>query len=154
MTNAVVNTFTVKLQYMAKTGPILILEDDQDEREIYEKVMASLGVKNEVKFFEGGDDLLRYLQVTTDRPFIIFSDINLPRMSGMELRRQIQSDEFLRKKSIPFVFLTTIESMEVVEQAYELTIQGYFVKKYVLSDVQKQIEHILDYWRDCKHPNA
>ncbi|UPK72702.1 response regulator [Chitinophaga filiformis] len=139
---------------MAKTGPILILEDDQDEREIYEKVILSLGVKNEIKFFEGGDDLLRYLQVTTDRPFIIFSDINLPRMSGMELRRQIQADEFLRKKSIPFVFLSTIESAEIVEEAYELTIQGYFVKKYVLSDVQKQMGQILDYWRDCKHPNA
>ncbi|MCF6405299.1 response regulator [Chitinophaga filiformis] len=139
---------------MAKTGPILILEDDSDDREIYEKVMASLGVKNQVIFFEGGDDLLRYLQVTTEQPFVIISDINLPRMSGLELRRLIDADEFLRKKSIPFVFLTTVESKEVVDEVYKLTVQGYFVKKYLLSDIEKQVKQILDYWRDCKHPNA
>lgn len=139
---------------MAKTGPILILEDDQDDREIYEKVLDSLGVKNEIRFFEGGDDLLRYLQVTLDQPFVIFSDINLPRMTGIELRRQIEADPFLKKKSIPFVFLTTIESKEVVEEVYQMTVQGYFVKKYLFSDIEKQIKQILDYWRDCKHPNS
>ncbi|PSL34687.1 response regulator [Chitinophaga ginsengisoli] len=139
---------------MAKAGPILILEDDHDDREIYGQIMASLGVKNEIKFFEGGDDLLRYLQVTPDRPFIILSDINVPRMSGIELMRQIDADEFLRKKSIPFVFLTTVESKEVVDEAYELAIQGYFVKKDLLEDIEKQVRQILDYWRDCKHPNA
>jgi CheY-like chemotaxis protein len=139
---------------MAKAGPILILEDDQDDRDIYEKVMASLGVKNELKFFEGGDDLLRYLQVTLDRPFIILSDINLPRMSGIELRRQINADEFLRKKSIPFVFLTTVESREVIEEVYELSVQGYFVKRYMLGEIEKQVRQILDYWRDCVHPNS
>ena len=139
---------------MAKTGPILILEDDQDDREIYETIMASLGVKNEIRFFEGGDDLLRYLQVTHEQPFIILSDINLPRMTGLELRRQIDADEFLRRKSIPFVFLSTVESKEVVDEVYELTVQGYFVKKNVMSEVEKQVKQILDYWRDCKHPNA
>lgn len=139
---------------MAKTGPILILEDDQDDREIYEKVFTSLGVKNEIRFFEGGDDLLRYLQVTLDQPFIIFSDINLPRMSGIELRRIIDADPFLKRKSIPFIFLTTIESREVVEEVYEMTAQGYFVKKYLLGDIEKQIKQIIDYWQDCKHPNS
>ncbi|PWV56584.1 response regulator [Chitinophaga sp. S165] len=139
---------------MAKTGPILILEDDHDDREIYEKIFASLGVKNEVRFFEGGDDLLRYLQVTLEQPFIIFSDINLPRMSGIELRRIIDADPFLKKKSIPFIFLTTIESKEVVEEVYEMTAQGYFVKQYLLSDIEKQIKQILDYWKECKHPNS
>lgn len=139
---------------MAKSGPILILEDDQDDREIYEKVMESLEVKNEIRFFEGGDDLLRYLQVTPDQPFVILSDINLPRMSGIELRRQIEKDEYLRKKSIPFVFLTTVESKEVVDEVYKLTVQGYFVKKDLLKDIEKQIKQILDYWRECKHPNS
>jgi CheY-like chemotaxis protein len=139
---------------MAKSGPILILEDDEDDREIYGKVMASLQVKNEIKFFEGGDDLLRYLQVTLDQPFIILSDINLPRMTGIELRRQIEMDEFLRKKSIPFVFLTTVDSKEVIDEVYKLTVQGYFVKKDLLHDIEKQVRQILDYWKECKHPNS
>lgn len=139
---------------MPKTGPILILEDDQDDRDIYETIMTSLGVKNEIKFFEGGDDLLRYLQVTVDQPFIIISDINLPRMTGIELRRQINADEFLRRKSIPFIFLSTIESKEVIEEVYELMVQGYFVKKNILADVEQQVKQILEYWRNCKHPNS
>jgi CheY-like chemotaxis protein len=41
------------------------------------------------------------------QPFVIISDINLPESSGMECKQQIDNDENLRLKSIPFVFLST-----------------------------------------------
>ncbi len=52
----------------------------------------------------------------------------MPIMNGLELRRHIQENEGLRKKSIPFVFLSTAARPKEVEEAYNLTVQGFFVK--------------------------
>jgi CheY-like chemotaxis protein len=138
---------------MAKNGPILILEDDDDDREIYEKAVAAMGLRNAIKFFDGGDTMLAYLKETSERPFIIIADINVPRMNGLELRRNIMADEHLRKKSIPFIYLTTIESKEIIDEVYLLTVQGYFVKRPFFSDIETQIREIFDYWHSCRHPN-
>ncbi|MBW8687409.1 response regulator [Chitinophaga rhizophila] len=138
---------------MAKNGPLLVLEDDEDDREIFQNVMDTLGMKNEVCFFDSGDELLTYIKNTTEKPLIIVADINVPRMNGLELRRQINADPELRQKSIPFVFLTTIESKEIVDEVYALTVQGYFVKKSFYSDIEKQIRVILEYWVIARHPN-
>lgn len=138
---------------MAKHGPLLILEDDEDDREIYVNVLKEMGMRNEIFFFDAGDALLTYLQTTTDRPMIIIADINVPRMNGLELRRQINLDERLRKKSIPFVFLTTIESREIVDEVYDLTVQGYFIKKPFYDDIARQIRTVLEYWLIARHPN-
>lgn len=138
---------------MAKNGPLLILEDDEDDREIYQSVLTSLGLRNTMLFFDAGDALLKYLQETTEKPLIIIADINVPRMNGLELRRRIDMDESLRKKSIPFVFLTTIESKEIVDEVYDLTVQGYFIKRPLYEDIEKQIRVILEYWTNARHPN-
>lgn len=138
---------------MAKNGPVLILEDDEDDRQIYDKIISSLGMLNKVIFFDGGDMLLEYLKTTKEQPFIIIADINLPRMNGIELWKKINADDYLRKKSIPFVYLTTIESREIVQDVYEVPVQGYFVKLPFYEDVKRQMKLIFDYWVLCRHPN-
>ncbi len=75
-------------------------------------------------------------------------------MNGLELRRKIQEDERIRKKSIPFVFLSTAARRKEVEEAYDLTVQGFFVKASQLSDMERALELILTYWQQCKHPNS
>ncbi|SFM70633.1 Response regulator receiver domain-containing protein [Chitinophaga sp. YR627] len=138
---------------MAKYGPLLILEDDEDDRELYQNVLKELGLRNTIHFFDSGDALLSFLEETTEKPLVIIADINVPRMNGLELRRRIDQDEVLRKKSIPFVFLTTIESKEIVDEVYDLTVQGYFIKKPFYDDIANQIRAILEYWLMARSPN-
>jgi DNA-binding NarL/FixJ family response regulator len=138
---------------MAKNGPLLILEDDEDDREIYQAVMDSLGMRNKIIFFDSGDAMLAYLRETSEKPLIIIADINVPRMNGIELRQNIYDDDFLRRKSIPFIFLTTIESKDIVDKVYKLMVQGYFVKKPLYDDIERQIRIILEYWLVARHPN-
>ena len=137
---------------MSVKGPIIIAEDDYDEREILQLIFQRLGVQNELKFFDNGQLILDYLIATTVKPFIIISDINLPLMNGLELRRAIHDNPDLRRKSIPFIFLSTTANRAVIETAYEMTVQGFFVKQNTLKEIEDRLRAILDYWANCLHP--
>lgn len=75
-------------------------------------------------------------------------------MNGLELRRHIISDDFLRKKSIPFIFYTTGVSKDSVDMAYDLTVQGFFQKANSMTEIKNLVELIINYWLNCKHPNT
>jgi CheY-like chemotaxis protein len=138
---------------MSKRGPIIIAEDDIDEREILLQAFNSIGVRNEIKFFDHGQLVLDYLNNTADKPFIILCDINLPVMNGLELRQAIDKNEYLRRKSIPFIFLTTYSNQESVNKAYEMAVQGFFIKENTIQAIVQSLRCILEYWTKCRHPN-
>jgi CheY-like chemotaxis protein len=137
---------------MSSKGPIIIAEDDYDEREILQLVFQRIGVQNELKFFDNGQLILDYLMATPIKPFIIISDINLPLMNGLELRKAIHDNPVLCRKSIPFIFLSTTANKAVIERAYEMTVQGFFVKQNTLKEIEDRMREILNYWASCLHP--
>ena len=139
---------------MAKTGPILIIENDADDQQIMKDIFRELGVRNKLYFFNNSPDVLDWLIKTPEDPFLIISDINLPGMNGIELRRRINENEELCKKSIPFIFLTTSSNSESVSQAYEMMVQGYFEKKNSVQEMKEALKMIMDYWNVCLHPNS
>ena len=137
----------------SKDGPLIIVEDDIDDQEIIQEIFQSLGVSNPLLFFSDGFEALTYLQTTSDQPFLILCDINLPRLNGLQLREEINADDRLRKKSVPFVFYSTNASRDAVEKAYDLTVQGFFIKNSTLQELQDTLSLIVAYWSECKHPN-
>ncbi|MFN2438469.1 MAG: response regulator, partial [Chitinophagaceae bacterium] len=104
-------------------GPILIVDDDSDDQEIYADAIKAIGIKNEILFFGGGEDALDYLITTTEQPFIILSDINMPQMNGLQFKERIQQDNYLREKGIPFIFISTNATPSAVRQAHALSVQ-------------------------------
>jgi len=136
-------------------GPIIIVEDDKDDRDIIEEVLKELNIPNEIVWFKRCVNAFDYLKTHTNQPFLIFCDINLPGLSGLEFKRQIDADKELRKKSIPFVFLSTSTDKKYVDEAYmEMTVQGYFQKANSYVETKNNVRAILEYWKICKHPNA
>lgn len=138
---------------MARLGPIIVIEDDADDQELLKEVFNSIGVPNEVKLFNNCVEAYQYLEMTSDKPFIIFSDINLPAMSGTELKKKINENVAMRRKSIPYVFLTTTSEHGAVLDAYESLSQGFFTKPDNFAALKKMVEMILTYWKLAKHPN-
>ena len=134
--------------------PIVIIDDDTDDHFIFEEVCQKFKLGNELKFFTSATAALQYLRTTTDEPFIIFCDINMPQINGLELRGIIDKDERLRRKSIPFIFLTTAASRKQVNEAYDLTVQGLFIKESNFDDTEKVLRLIIEYWQKCRHPKA
>lgn len=140
---------------MKHENPIVVIENDKDDQDIFQEAIAELGIYKEVKFFDNADDAYQYLLVTSDKPLIIISDINLPGMGGVELKRQIDGNPILRNKSIPFIFFSTFIDKRTVDIAYhELTIQGFFRKSSNYTAYKKVIKMMIEYWEVCQHPNS
>lgn len=139
---------------MAKLGPIIYVEDDLDDQELFSDAITELKMANELKLIANGYEALSYLRTTTDQPFVIFCDINLPQINGIELRNEINSDAALRDKSIPFVFFTTSANKQTIKQAYLMNVQGFFVKPQNFLELRMTIQEVLEYWSKCKHPNS
>src|SRR6187402_3045725 len=112
-----------------KSGPIIVLEDDADDHDILEAVLEDLNITNKIVWFTRADEAFDYLNSTSDQPFIIFSDVNLPGQNGLEFKRRIDAHPYLREKSIPFVFYSTAANEQIIKEAYtERTVQGFFQK--------------------------
>ena len=138
---------------MNKKGPIIIVEDDIDDQELFADVLKELNYKNEIIFFGDGQQALDYLTVSDNEPFIVFSDINMPRLNGIELRKQIHENENMRLKTIPYLFFTTSAAQGHVIDAYSKSIQGFFVKPSSFNDFKKLLQIIIEYWQHCESPN-
>ncbi|WP_026629826.1 response regulator [Dyadobacter alkalitolerans] len=138
---------------MDKNGPIVIIEDDPDDKFVLEEVFGELGYPNQRMYFTDGQSALDYLYTSKDLPFIIISDINLPQLNGLELRRKVQTDAELSLKCIPYVYFTTAINRQVVIDAYSTSAQGFFVKPGEYDEIKATIKVMIDYWKRCAAPN-
>jgi CheY-like chemotaxis protein len=134
-------------------GPIVIVEDDLDDQEIYGEAIRAIGLTNELRFFNGSQQALDYLLTTEEQPFIILSDINMPGMNGLELKKNIVEDPYLAAKGIPFVFISTNATKVSVRHAHLLSVQGYFEKPQKMEEIKDMLHTLFAYWMRCKHIN-
>lgn len=138
---------------MNKTGPIIVIEDDSDDQELLNEVFKVLDFKNEITFFGDGEQALDYLLKTEIEPFLIMSDINMPKLNGLELREKIDTNEDLRLKCIPYLFFSTSAEQKHVVDAYSKSVQGFFVKPNSFDKLKRIIKIIIEYWQECESPN-
>jgi CheY-like chemotaxis protein len=138
---------------MNKRGPIVIIEDDIDDQEFLGQAFEKLQYPNEIIFFADGEQALQYLTETSIEPFIIFSDINMPKLNGIELRSKVHENEDLRMKSIPFLFFSTAAEQQHVVEAYSKSVQGFFIKPFDFNQMVVMIKNIVEYWQSCVSPN-
>ena len=134
--------------------PIIQIEDDPDDQFLVRQALDNLSIPYPIRLFTNGQDALNYLKVMDEQPLVILCDINMPLMNGLELRDRIEADEHLRKKAIPFIFFTTSASRELVNKAYERTIQGFHQKESQFGALERQLALIIHYWQNCLHPNS
>jgi CheY-like chemotaxis protein len=138
---------------MNRNGEIIVIEDDKEDQELFAEIFQDLKISNNILFFDNGQDALDYLQGPGIEPFLILSDINLPKLNGFELRERIFTNQELSKKCIPYIFFTTSASRESVINAYAFSAQGFFIKPTRFSELQDVITSIITYWKKCYSPS-
>lgn len=134
---------------MSQRGPIVFIDDDKDGWMLFNTAFHDLKIDNRILFFKNGKEAFRFLEQTEEAPFLILCDIHMPIMDGFALHKRISDNERLKRKAIPFVFHSDSASPEEVQKAYDLSVQGFFVKKAEFEEIKNQLKLIIDYWRHC-----
>ena len=138
---------------MTKNGAILILDDDNDDQLIIKEVFQKLGYPNEVVYFCNGEDAWDYLNSARVTPFLIISDIRMPKLDGHELMTKLRKSQDLRLNSIPYIFVTSAVPEKILVDAYANSTQGFFVKPLDYDELEDIIKCILEYWTRCASPS-
>jgi two-component SAPR family response regulator len=134
---------------MSNKGPLILVDDDPEDQELVLLAFRELGFKEEIKTFNSAADALSFLYDTEQEPFLIVSDVNMPKMDGISFKKKIDECRILSIKCIPFVFLST--STQFVQQTCELNIQGYFEKGTSWEQLCETMKIILQYWKSTRH---
>ena len=135
------------------SAPILIIDDDGEDREFISDAWNDLEFKNPLLFFDNGNDVLEYLANEHVNPFLIICDVNIPRMDGFELKQILLNNTNTRYRSIPFVFWSTQVSNAQIQKAYDLGVNGFFLKENNLNDLKQSLIDIVKYWKKSKTPD-
>lgn len=139
---------------MRRNGEIIIIEDDEDDRLFLKDIFESLDYPNKIKFIEDPMEAIPYLSKPSVLPFLIISDINMPKINGFELREQITSIAEISHKCVPYIFLSTSRNPENVKKAYSCNAQGYFKKEEDFSVYKIMMKNIVEYWLTSLTPAA
>jgi CheY-like chemotaxis protein len=138
---------------MYKAGPIIVIEDDMDDQSLLEETFKVLNYPYKVLYFTDGYDALEFIKKTEVKPFLILSDINMPRINGYELKKMIHTNEELSVRCIPYLFFTSGANKKGVHDAYSMSAQGFFIKPSSMKALQDTIRKIVEYWQECFAPS-
>lgn len=138
---------------MSKRGPIIIIENDLDDQHLLGKALKEIGLQNKLVYCRNGKEGFNYLMSTEEKPFLILSDVSMEVEDGIELRRNVNANDHLRMKSIPFIYMTNSSNPDMVNEAYRQMVQGYFVKPDEFERLKALLHLIVEYWSTCRHPN-
>ena len=131
----------------------MVIEEDIEDQEILDEVFKFLNYPNPVMYFTDGYEALDFIERTDLKPFLILSDINMPKIDGFELRKKIYNNEQLNIRCIPYLFFTTGAQQMAAYDAYSLSPQGFFIKPNNMKDLENTMRKIVEYWQVCFSPS-
>ncbi|BFP40373.1 response regulator [Flavobacteriaceae bacterium GF1] len=108
-----------------------------------QRAISKFQYKHTIIEAKNGEEALEILK-GGDLPDIIFLDLNMPRMSGIEFLTILKSDD--RLKYLPTVILTTSENRADLLECFRIGIAGYIIKPLKYEDYESKIKKVFDYW--------
>lgn len=129
---------------MRKKLNILFIEDDEIEVMKLNRTLNSLELKHNFEEAQDGEMALDILKNNANLPDIIFLDLNMPKMNGIEFLRILKANDNL--KYIPTVILTTSNNRKDVLECYSIGVSGYIIKPLKYDDYVTKVKAVLEYW--------
>ncbi len=125
----------VKIQVARKIPLILVVDDSITVRRVTQRMLLRDGYR--VALAADGLQALERLQ--DELPAVVLSDIEMPRMDGFDLARNIRGDERLKK--LPIIMITSRIAEKHHEHAKELGVDHYLGKPYSEDELMKLVRH-------------
>lgn len=136
---------------------ILLVEDNPNDAELTMYTLKKHHIANNIFVVTDGEEAIDYLFCKgkfSDRnnipPKVIFLDIKLPKLTGLEVLKIIKKDEDLR--NIPIVMLTSSVQDPDINAAYALGANSYVVKPVEINSFIDTINNLGMYWLLVNHP--
>ena len=137
---------------MLNLKPILLVEDDRVDMMTFKRSLNDLSIKNEVIHVTNGEEALEYLRGEgNEQPCVIFLDLNMPKMGGLEFLKERRTDNELTK--IPVVVLTTSDNERDIIESFEMGVAGYLVKPADYGKFVESMRTINLYWTLSRLPS-
>jgi CheY-like chemotaxis protein len=123
---------------------IMLIEDDMIEIMKLKRVISTLKLNHTIIEANNGEEALNLLSKKDNLPEIIFLDLNMPKLNGIEFLNILKNHQVL--KYIPVIILTTSNNHRDVLECYKTGIAGYILKPLRYEDYLAKIEKVLSYW--------
>jgi len=142
---------------MSILGRILLVEDDLKDVELTLTALEEYNLANEVVVIRDGEEALDYLyrrgtfaSRSNGNPAVLLLDLKLPLVDGLEVLKQIKSDENL--KMIPVVVLTSSREERDMVASYKLGVNAYVVKPVDFHEFVNAIRELGVFWAIINQP--
>jgi CheY-like chemotaxis protein len=120
-----------------KSVTCFLIDDDHDDQEIFCSVLEAIGIDNSCIMAPNGQVALDMLNSGSISPHIIFLDLNMPLMNGLQFLREYSGQKI--SSAIPVVVLTTSGDPATKQKMLELGAKEFITKPEKFSDWQKAV---------------
>ena len=132
-------------------GKLLLVEDNPDDEALMLRAIKKSNIREEVVVARDGAEAVQYLHKASASedakdclPRVIFLDLKLPRLDGLEVLRLIRSHPATRL--LPVVILTTSGQEEDLYKSYVLGASSFVRKPISYTELIKVASHLVTYW--------
>jgi two-component system, response regulator len=133
-------------------GIILLVEDNPDDEALTLRALKKGHIANPVVVAHDGVEALEWLfgegahagRDTTIQPQVILLDLNMPRLSGLEVLEKIRADD--RTRMVPVVVLTSSKQDEDMVSSYTLGANSYVRKPVDFAEFTEAVARLGVYW--------
>ncbi len=137
---------------------ILLVEDNPNDVELTLRALKKHNLANRVHVVKDGAEALEYIfangayvhRKVEHRPKVILLDLKLPKVDGLEVLRQIKSDE--RTRIIPVVVLTSSREEKDVVESYKLGVNSFITKPVDFDKFVHSVSELGLYWLLLNQP--
>jgi two-component system response regulator len=123
---------------------ILLVEDNPNDAELTQRALRKTEIGARLLVARDGAEAIERILTEGLRPRVIFLDLKLPKIDGIEVLRRIRADE--RTKEIPVVVLTSSQEERDITESYKLGVNSYVVKPVEFDKFYKTVSDLGTYW--------
>ena len=123
---------------------ILLVEDNPNDAELTQRALRKTEIGARLVIARDGAEALERLFTERLRPRVIFLDLKLPKIDGIEVLRRIRAEE--HTKGIPVVVLTSSQEERDITESYKLGVNSYVVKPVEFDKFYKTVSDLGTYW--------